>query len=102
MDGVGLVSCDVFLVGGAVPVFWLMELALISLKGSAVSSNRFWSVYGFSMPLGSPSSIYGVAAAAVKSLQSCPTLCDPIDGSPPGSPVPHVYIHSCFQVVLSA
>ena len=48
MDGVGLVSCDVFLVGGAVPVFWLMELALISLNGSAVSSNRFWSVYGFS------------------------------------------------------
>ena len=33
---------------------------------------------------GSPS---GDAAAAAKSLQSCPTLCDPIDGSPPGSPV---------------
>ena len=30
--------------------------------------------------------IYTVAAAAAKSLQSCPTLCDPIDGSPPGSP----------------
>ena len=28
----------------------------------------------------------GAAAAAAKSLQSCPTLCDPIDGSPPGSP----------------
>ena len=28
------------------------------------------------------------AATAAKSLQSCPTLCDPIDGSPPGSPVP--------------
>ena len=28
------------------------------------------------------------ATAAAKSLQSCPTLCDPIDGSPPGSPVP--------------
>ena len=28
------------------------------------------------------------AAAAAKSFQSCPTLCDPIDGSPPGSPVP--------------
>ena len=27
-------------------------------------------------------------AATAKSLQSCPTLCDPIDGSPPGSPVP--------------
>ena len=32
------------------------------------------------------------AAAAVKSLQSCPTLCDPIDGSPPGSS-----IHGIFQ-----
>ena len=32
------------------------------------------------------------AAAAAKSLQSCPTLCDPVDGSPPGSP-----IHEIFQ-----
>ena len=31
------------------------------------------------------------AAAATKSLQSCPTLCDPIDGSPPGSPVPGIF-----------
>ena len=30
------------------------------------------------------------AAAAAKLLQSCPTLCDPIDGSPPGSPVPWI------------
>ena len=30
------------------------------------------------------------AAAAAKSLQSCPTLCDPIDGSPTGSPVPGI------------
>ena len=30
------------------------------------------------------------AAAAAKSLQSCPTLCDPIDGGPPGSPVPGI------------
>ena len=29
-------------------------------------------------------------AAAAKLLQSCPTLCDPIDGSPPGSPVPGI------------
>ena len=29
-------------------------------------------------------------AAAAKSLQSCPTLCDPIDGSPPSSPVPGI------------
>ena len=30
------------------------------------------------------------AAVAAKSLQSCPTLCDPTDGSPPGSPVPGI------------
>ena len=28
--------------------------------------------------------------AAAKSLQSCPTLCNPIDGSPPGSPIPRI------------
>ena len=30
----------------------------------------------------------GMAAVATKSLQSCPTLCDPVDGSPPGSAIP--------------
>ena len=30
------------------------------------------------------------AAAAAKSLQSCPTLCDPIDSSPPGFPIPGI------------
>ena len=33
---------------------------------------------------------YAAAAAAAKSLQSCLTLCDPMDGSPPGSPVPGI------------
>ena len=36
------------------------------------------------------SDIQTAAAAAAKSLQSCPTLCDPIDGSPPGSTVPGI------------
>ena len=31
-----------------------------------------------------------IAAAAAKSLQSCPTLGDPVDGSPPGSPIPGI------------
>ena len=35
--------------------------------------------------------VFSAAAAAAKSLQSCPTLCDPIDGSPPGSPVPGIH-----------
>ena len=34
--------------------------------------------------------VTAAAAAAAKSLQSCPTLCDPIDGSPPGYTVPGI------------
>ena len=34
--------------------------------------------------------MFAAAATAAKSLQSCPTLCDPIDGSPPGSAVPRI------------
>ena len=45
---------------------------------------EYWS----GLPL--PSLIYVYAAAAAKLLQSCPTLCDPIDGSPPGSPIPGI------------
>ena len=33
---------------------------------------------------------FDAAATAAKSLQSCPTLCDPIDVSPPGSPAPGI------------
>ena len=43
--------------------------------------------------LGLPTSLFqphAAAAAAAKSLQSCPTLCDCIDGSPSGSPVPAI------------
>ena len=39
---------------------------------------------------GPKSSAAAAAAAAAKSLQSCPTLCNPMDGSPPGSPVPGI------------
>ena len=42
------------------------------------------------MPVPSPGEVVAAAAAAVKSLQLCPTLCDSIDSSPPGSPVPGI------------
>ena len=42
------------------------------------------------------------AAAADKSLQSYPTLCDPIDGSPPGSPVPGILQARTLQWVAIA
>ena len=42
------------------------------------------------MSVESDFSLMTAAAAATKSLQSCPTLCNPIDGSPPGSPIPGI------------
>ena len=54
---------------------------------------RWWGLLDWrtlSPPLWSPQTYYCCFAAAAKSLQSCLTLCDPIDGSPPGSPVPGI------------
>ena len=48
------------------------------------SRQEYWSA----VPLPSPGNL--TAAAAAKSLQSCPTLCDPIDGSPPGPAIPGI------------
>ena len=47
-------------------------------------------VPSFAVSAAASSAMSFLAATAAKSLQSCPTLCDPIDGSPPGSPVPGV------------
>ena len=57
----------------------------ISLTLSVVPSH---TDYGFGHMTCLP--LLLAAAAAAKSLQSCPTLCDPIDGSPPGYPVPRI------------
>ena len=48
--------------------------------------------HGLYSPWNSPgqNSGVGAAAAVTKSFQSCPTLCDPIDGSPPRSPIPGI------------
>ena len=43
-----------------------------------------------------------VAAAAATSLQSCPTLCDPIDGSSPGSPIPGILQERTLEWVAIA
>ena len=44
----------------------------------------------------------GVTTATAKSLQSCPTLCDSIDGSPPGSPVPGILQARTLEWVVIA
>ena len=54
-----------------------------------VSINMLTTSLCYILP-GKTEVIYHTAAAAAKSLQSCPTLCDPIDGSQPGSPIPGI------------
>ena len=51
----------------------------------------FWTIVGQNRKKMSMKNFLSTdAAAAAKSLQSCPALCDTIDGSPPGSPVPGI------------
>ena len=59
-----------------------------SLKASILPCSTFFMVQ-LSHPYMTTGRTIALTAAA-KSLQSCPTLCDPIDGSPPGSPIPGI------------
>ena len=69
-------------------------------KGVPVRSRRLWLQRGKwnekedgqqnILQASHPSGLLLKSAAAAKSLQSCLTLCDPINGSPPGSPVPGI------------
>ena len=64
-------------------------LPMFSSSSFIVSGLTFRSLIHFEFIF-----VYGVrkcsAAAAAKSLQLCPTLCDPIDGGPPGPPIPGI------------
>ena len=53
-------------------------------------SNSRLSVYLDTDNEGEKKGVLDAAAAAAKLLQSCPTLCNPINSSPPGSPVPGI------------
>ena len=67
-----------FPASGSFPVIWLFASG-----GQRIGTLASASVLPVNMT-------NAAAAAAAKSLQSCPTLCDSIDGSPPGSPVPGI------------
>ena len=68
----------------AIETVWPSTLKIFTLSWVSCIAGRFFTAE----PLGKPY-IY-TAAAAAKSLQSCPTLCDPRDGSPLDSPVPGI------------
>jgi len=67
-------------------ILHILKITFINITPSISSEKPF--VGGGNVNLYSTREQY--AAAAAKSDQSCPTLCDPIDGSPPGSPVPGI------------
>ena len=60
-----------------------------SSKASILRCSAFFIVQ-LSHPHMTSGKTIALTAAAAKSLQSCPTLCDPLDGSPPGCPVPGI------------
>jgi len=83
--------------------FWLLRVLVFpSLGLSCLGLCTSWTWLTFLSPVREISSYYlfryflesflssAAAAAAAKSLQSCPPLCDPIDGSPAGCPVPRI------------
>ena len=72
-------SCYFLSTWGSTYVFVMCQLLFGSLGISGKTTDKFFY----------PISLTGEPATA-KSLQSCPTLCDPIDGSPPGSPGPRI------------
>ena len=61
-----------------------------SPKASILQCSAFFVVKLSHPYMTTGKTIAWTAAAAAKSLQSCPTLCDPRDSSPPGSPVPGI------------
>ena len=76
---------------------WTCAIQTHALQWSTVIEKHMWGVnilsphkFLFSSLSPQHSRFCNSTAAAAKSLQSCPTLCDPIDGSPPGSPVPGI------------
>ena len=77
---------------------WMEEHCRLQSMGSQeldMTEQLHFHFLFFSLSLSSPLATWEAftvlaAAAAAKSLHSCPTLCDPRDGSPPGSPVPGI------------
>ena len=75
---------EVSLIGGLVSVFWWMELDLVSLKGSAVSSSVFWGVYELGMFGGSLSATGQVCALTLLKIwheASGTRACRPLSGA---------------------
>ena len=72
--------------------WWKWKVKVKSFSRVRLLATPWTAAYQAPLSMGFSRQEYwsGSAAAAAKSLQSCPTLCDPIDSSPPGSPIPGI------------
>ena len=79
-------SSNVYFCSDSDPHTW------VSLKNLEMEMTTHSNILAWEFPWTEVSGelVWSAAAAAAKSLQSCPTLCNPIDGSPPGTPVPGI------------
>ena len=74
---------------------WLADVCLLTVSTRGGEKAAVSLLFHISTPVLSDQgptlmTLHNLAAAAAKLLQSCPTLCDPIDGSPPGFPIPGI------------
>ena len=83
-----------YIVRGCLPLkIWKRDIRRCKLCIRTIFSfcdSQFQNIYIETEALWGFHQCHEATAAAAKSLQSCPTLCDPIDGSPPGSPIPRI------------
>ena len=69
------------------PGLWKTEMPELFKDDRDPLTNLILTILEVGLSMG----VSAAAAAAAKLLQLCPTLCDPIDGSPPGSPIPGIF-----------
>ena len=82
---------------------WEQAAVILRLNSSFYRHIGYWQSCYYATPINlfppSFAQFLSYAAVAAKSLQSCPTLCDPRDGSPPGSPVPGILLARTLEWV---
>ena len=89
-------ACGIFLDQDLNPYLWQWQVDSLPLSHQGSPMSIYFLIYFFLQGTSlSPTHFVSLssipaAAAAAKSLQSCQTLCDPMDGSQPGSPVPGI------------
>ena len=79
-----------FICWGVLICFHVLAIVNNAVMSIRVPVSFQISAFGFLRCILAVELLGNMVAAAAKSLQSCLTLCDPIDGSPPGSPVPGI------------